>query len=374
MIDNRVLKEKANALPDRPGVYLMKDSIDNIIYIGKAKNLKNRVRQYFMNSKNRSPKVEKLILNVSDFEYIITDTELEALIMECALIKQEKPFYNKLMKNEKAYVYIKINLQEQIPGLNLVYEKLEDESVYFGPYTSASVVESAIEAFKEFTSIRRCNKVLSNKNMCFYYRGCKCSELCNGNGNREEYLITINNIIEFLKGKDFGFFQLLQKEMEIASENLNFEKAGKIRDYVKALKGVIAAQNTIKDSNKRKYIIALQSIDENSYKIFLIYGNRLVNSLIIGEEALINHELVEHVIFRSGEHWGSRESLESWARNDENTVTKEELDEQQIIFSYLKSKRETVKYRQIPYKYIKAKDYKFISEVLNGLRNLQNNN
>lgn len=374
MIDNRVLKTKASALPDKPGVYLMKDSTGIIIYIGKAKNLRNRVGQYFMNLKNRSPKVEKLILNVSDFEYIITDTELDALIMECALIKQVKPFYNKLMKNEKAYVYIKINLQEQIPGLNIVHEKLEDGSVYFGPYTSASVLESAIEAFREFTSIRRCNKVLSNKKMCFYYRGCKCSELCNGNGNREEYMINVNNIIEFLKGRDFGFFQLLERKMEIASENLDFEKAAKIRDYVKALKGVVAAQNTIRDSNKRKHIMALQDIGENSCKIFLIYGNRLVNSLVIDGGALINHEFVEHAIFSSGEHSESKENLELGVRNGETTVTKEELDEEQIIHSYLKSKRDTIKYKQIPYKYIKAKDYKYISEVLNDLRHIPKNN
>lgn len=374
MIDNRVLKEKANDLPDKPGVYLMKDSIENIIYIGKAKNLKNRVKQYFMNLKNRSPKVEKLILNVSDFEYIITDTELDALIMECALIKQVKPFYNKLMKNEKAYVYIKINLQEQIPGLNIVYERLEDGAVYFGPYTSTSVLESAIEAFREFTPIRRCNKVLSNKKMCFYYRGCKCSELCNGNGNREEYMITINNIVEFLKGRDFGLFQLLENEMEIAAENLDFEKAARLRDYINALKRVIAAQNTIKDSNKRRYMLALQSIDENRCKIFWIYGNRLVNSLIIDKEALIDHELVNSVIFSLEEELEFKENLEQEAKYSETAVTKEELDEEQIIYSYLKSKRETIKYKQIPHKYIKAKDYKYISEVLNGLRNLQKNN
>jgi excinuclease ABC subunit C len=199
-------QEALKNLPEHPGVYIMKNADNEIIYIGKAISLKNRVRQYFQNSANHSPKVRAMVSHIAEFEYILVDSEMEALILECNLIKKHKPRYNILLKDDKHYPYIKVTLNEEYPRVMLTRKVLKDGAKYFGPYTDSTAVRETIDTIRRVYPIRTCNRDLSfgkeAGRPCLYYHMNKCAAPCTGKVDREYYMSLINKIMLFLSGKN----------------------------------------------------------------------------------------------------------------------------------------------------------------------------
>ena len=270
---NEILKQ----LPQRPGVYMMVDSLGNIIYVGKAKNLKNRVSQYFKNQKDRAPKVAEMIQNIHTFKYIVTDTELDAFIEECRLIKEIKPRYNKQMKNNRNYSYIKIPA-EQYPKVTIVNEKADDGALYFGPFTSPHRVETTVQYLNDFYPIRKCTspRLVTRANGCLFHQLGTCLGVCTGKVSPDEYRAHIEKIQKLLNGNDVAAIQELPKRLDMAIENLKFEKAAKYREYYLGLRHVIGKQRLVQSSSKNRNILAVELIDTVFAKLFLIKGNKLL--------------------------------------------------------------------------------------------------
>lgn len=275
-----ILLKKALALPHSPGVYIMKDNSKNIIYIGKAKNLKNRVSQYFSPSKEQLKKVEKMVFNVDTFEYIITDSEFEALVLECSLIKQYQPKYNILLKDDKGYHYIKIS-NEDWPKITEAKQKNDKNAKYLGPYTSSSTVKSSIDEALKIFKLPTCNRNFSNKNKnsraCLNYYINQCSAPCIGKIKKSDYLESINEAIDFLKNGNSSSIKDLTKKMLIASDKLEFEKAAKIRDKINSLNKITKDKQKVILSNKENIdVIALaQSKNYICFEIFNFIGGKL---------------------------------------------------------------------------------------------------
>lgn len=274
----RHLKE----LPASPGVYLMKDKYSNIIYVGKAVSLKNRVRQYFQSSKNHSRKVVSMVRNIDSFEYIITDSELEALILECNLIKKYKPKYNILLKDDKTYPYIKVTLNEEFPRVMKVRRILKDKAKYFGPYTNVSAVNETIDIIRGMYPIRTCNidiekAIRTNTRPCLNYHIKKCVGPCTGRVKREEYMEMIEEIMLFLSGKGENLIGVYKEKMLEASSNLDFEKAANYRDSINSLQEVIQKQKVSKvQSDSDQDVIAMANFDEEAcVQIFFIRNGKI---------------------------------------------------------------------------------------------------
>lgn len=277
------IQEQLKKLPAEPGVYLMKDKYDNIIYVGKAISLKNRVRQYFQSSKNHSSKVKSMVGHIHQFEYIITDSELEALILECNLIKQYRPKYNVLLRDDKTYPYIKITLNEDYPRVLKVRRVLKDKAKYFGPYTNLSAVNDTLEIIRNTYPIRTCNididRAIKNKmRPCLNMHIKKCVGPCTGNVSKEEYNKMIEEIILFLSGKEEKFIEILKEKMKKCSEDFNFEEAAIYRDKIKNLEEIIQKQKidtTISDLNQD--VIAMARADnEACVQVFFIRNGKIV--------------------------------------------------------------------------------------------------
>ncbi|MFI3140693.1 MAG: excinuclease ABC subunit UvrC [Clostridia bacterium] len=256
----KTLREKAMKLPLTPGVYIMKNKSHKIIYIGKAKKLKNRVSQYFGSQNNHLIKVRKMVENVDDFDYILTDTEFEALVLECSLIKQYMPKYNILLKDDKGYSYVKITANPW-GKLSPCYRKDDPDANYIGPYTGNFSVSNAVSQAKEIFKLPTCNKVfprdIKKSRPCLNFYIDKCAAPCSGKIKRSEYEENLAGAVAFLKGGSTNYCKKLQEEMMILAENLEFEKAGKLRDRIKAIEKI---------NNKQKIIIA-QGKDEDVFAI-----------------------------------------------------------------------------------------------------------
>ena len=233
-------------LPEKPGVYLMKNSLGEIIYVGKAKILKNRVRQYFQQNKNHSEKVKSMVKNIAEFEYIVTDSEMEALILECNLIKKHRPRYNILLKDDKFYPFIKITTNEDFPRIFVTRHYVKDGNKYFGPYTNGTAVYETMNLIRKIFPIRTCKKSIieggKTTRSCLNYHIKKCTAPCEGRISKEEYRKVINDVIDILSGKDKSIVNSLKKEMELESSRLNFEKAAIIRDRINAINILIEGQ------------------------------------------------------------------------------------------------------------------------------------
>ena len=281
---NTKLKEllkKALTLPSEPGVYIMKDQSKNIIYIGKSKSLKNRVSQYFTGDKNHAVKVQKMVSQVDSFEYIITDSEFEALVLECSLIKQHKPKYNILLKDDKGYHYIKVT-SEDWPTISVVKQKIEDGSVYIGPYTSSWSVKKAVDEVLKIFKLPSCNlkfpRDIKKRRPCLNYYINQCFAPCNGKVTMQQYNETINEALQFLKGSGSFSVKELTKEMNLASDNMNFEKAAKIRDRITAIKRINDKQKVVAQSVQEQDVIALAKFNElGCFEIFRFENGRMFN-------------------------------------------------------------------------------------------------
>ncbi|MCR4944606.1 MAG: excinuclease ABC subunit UvrC [Clostridium sp.] len=237
-------------LPDRPGVYLMKNSLGEIIYVGKAKVLKNRVRQYFQNSKNHSQKVRSMVKNIVEFEYIVTDSEMEALILEGNLIKKYRPKYNIALKDDKFYPFIKVTLNEEFPRVFMTRNFVKDGAKYFGPYTNVTAVHETMSLIRKVFPIRTCKMNITEGmepvRPCLNYHIKKCNAPCAGYISKKDYRVIIDEIVDILSGKDKSMIAKLKEEMQKESEALNFEKAASIRDKILAIETLVKKQKVFR--------------------------------------------------------------------------------------------------------------------------------
>ncbi|MBQ3088486.1 MAG: excinuclease ABC subunit UvrC [Clostridia bacterium] len=253
------LRKKSMALPLEPGVYIMKNKSGQIIYIGKAKKLKNRVSSYFGSDKQHTLKVKKMVDQVNDFDYIICDTELEALLLECSLIKQHSPKYNILLKDDKGYHYIKITSGDW-PMISEVKQKLNDKAEYLGPYNSGWILKQTVDEAQKIFGLPRCSKQfprdIGKSRPCLNHHLGLCSAPCSGKIKQKDYLESVKSAVEFIKGGSANTAAKLQKQMEKAAENLEFELAAKLRDRIKALSRASERQKVITTSYKEQDVIA----------------------------------------------------------------------------------------------------------------------
>jgi len=284
------IAQELNNLPALPGVYLMKDAEGNIIYVGKAVSLKNRVKQYFQKSSNHSPKVAAMVSKISSFEYIVTDTEVEALILECNLIKLHKPRYNILLKDDKGYPYIKITMQEAYPRVMMARRKEDDGAKYFGPYISNYSVHNTIETLKKIFPLKTCNRDLpreiGKKRPCLNYHLGRCLAPCQGGVSTEEYMKNINDIIKLLTGRSDEIIKRLEGEMQEAAEALEFEKAARLRDRIRYIETISQRQKVDLSTEEDLDIIALASNESDAcVQVFFIREGKILgrNHFILEE-------------------------------------------------------------------------------------------
>lgn len=319
------IKEKAKMLPSSPGVYLMKDLSGHIIYVGKSKNLKNRVQSYLYHSKNHTKKVEKLVNHLRDFDYILTDTEFEAFILECKLIKEFQPMYNRVMKTPKSYTYIKIRKDtfELTSSRNT-----NDGYLYFGPYTNKKTVEEAVNGIKEFYQIN-CNNPLNNHTPCFNYSIGKCMGICFKNSAIEQYHKVLNRTIAFLQGKDKTILEEMEQKMINAASTLDFELAAEIKEWLKSVRALYKKGKVIQFTKENNYIVVAEFLEDNKLKLFLIRGNHILYKEIFKLNNINLKELCS--LIRSSILQDFKDiSLPK-------DIRKDEIDEAQIIYSYLNS-------------------------------------
>jgi excinuclease ABC subunit C len=277
------IQEQLKKLPAEPGVYLMKDKNDKVIYVGKAISLKNRVRQYFQSSKNHTSKVKSMVRNIDKFEYIITDSELEALILECNLIKQYRPKYNVLLRDDKTYPYIKLTVNEDYPRILKVRKVLKDKAKYFGPYTNITAVNDTLEIIRNTYPIRTCNidieKAIKNKvRPCLNKHIKKCVGPCTGEVSKEEYNKMIEEVILFLSGKEERLIEILKEKMNKCSMDFNFEDAAMYRDKIRSLEDMIQKQKIDSGtSDLNQDVIAMaRAHDEACVQVFFIRNGKIV--------------------------------------------------------------------------------------------------
>ena len=280
------IEEELKKLPDKPGVYLMHDKADNIIYVGKAVVLKNRVRQYFRKN-NKTARIEKMVSLIDHFEYIVVESEDEALILECNLIKKYRPKFNVLLKDDKTYPYIKVDVKSDYPGVFMTRRIINDGAKYFGPYPSASSAKEMVSFIKEKFQIRQCKNFKNRDRACLNYHIKKCLAPCMGYVSKEEYKKQIDQICLLLDGKIESIIKALEEEMEECSKKLEFEKAAAIRDRIQAIERV---------SEKQK----VSNISENNIDVIGLFKNEVTvcieiffirNSKMIGREHYFFDEL-----------------------------------------------------------------------------------
>lgn len=281
--ENATIKQKLKNLPLCPGVYIMKNSEGDVIYVGKSKLLKNRVSQYFMNSKNHSQKTLSMVSNVADFDYMVTDTEVEALVLECNLIKKYRPKYNILLKDDKQYPFIKITVQDEFPRIYMTRQIKKDGAKYFGPYMSSFVIKETIETIKKIFKVRSCNKNLpkdiGKTRPCLFYHINQCSAPCDNKISKEEYREVIDKITDVLNGKFNKLLKDLKEEMIKASDNLEFEKAARYRDKIEGIKVFGEKQKITSTKEDNRDIIGLYQDDShNCIEVFYMRGGKIVGS------------------------------------------------------------------------------------------------
>ena len=275
------IQEELKKLPGKPGVYIMHDEKDDIIYVGKAISLKNRVRQYFQSSRNKGAKIEQMVTHIRRFEYIVTDSELEALVLECNLIKEHRPKYNTMLMDDKAYPFIKVTVEEPFPRVMLARKMVKDKSKYFGPYTSAGAVKDTIELIRKLYQIRSCNRKLprdiGKERPCLNYHIHQCKAPCQGYISQEEYRESVNEVIHFLNGNYDVILKELEEKMEEASEALEFERAIEYRELLTSVQKIAQKQKITDTAGEDRDILAVAVEEEDAVvQVFFIRGGRLI--------------------------------------------------------------------------------------------------
>ncbi|EOU2020631.1 excinuclease ABC subunit UvrC [Clostridium perfringens] len=336
-------------LPDKPGVYIMKNSLGEVIYVGKAKVLKNRVRQYFQNSKNHSEKVRAMVKNIAEFEYIVTDSEMEALILECNLIKKYSPRYNIALKDDKFYPFIKITTNEDFPRVYVTRNFAKDGNRYFGPYTNGTAVYEVMGLIKKLFPLRTCKKAIVEggepTRACLNYHINLCKAPCAGYISKAEYWEMIDEIINILNGTDTSIIKKLKLEMEKAAEELEFEKAAKIRDRILAIELIIEKQKmfTVKEGDE-DFIDLYTDEKDGCAQVFFVREGK-----VTGREHFmienIGDDPVEEVIssFIASFYGGT-------AQIPKTIYVPEEIEDQELIEKFLTEKRGSKVWIKVPKK------------------------
>ena len=271
-----IIEEELKKLPDRPGVYIMRDKDDNIIYVGKAISLKNRVRQYFRKN-NKTARIEKMVSLIDHFEYIVVDNEAEALILECNLIKKNRPKFNVLLKDDKTYPYIKIDLKSDFPGVYITRRVINDGSKYFGPYANPGSAKEMMDFIRQKYKIHQCRTLKERTRPCLNYHINRCLAPCMGYVKKEEYMEQIYEIIDLLEGRIDKIMKELEAQMKDASEKLNFERAAELRDRMQAIERVSAKQKVSNISENNIDVIGIAKSElQVCIEIFFVRGSKMI--------------------------------------------------------------------------------------------------
>jgi excinuclease ABC subunit C len=345
-------------LPEAPGVYLMRNHLGEVIYVGKAKILKNRVRQYFQSSKNHAEKVKAMVKNIAEFEYIVTDSEMEALILECNLIKKYSPRYNILLKDDKHYPFIKITINEEFPRVFVTRNIASDGSKYFGPYTDATAVYTVMEHIKKIFPLRTCKRVIKEElpptRPCLNYHIGLCKAPCAGFISKAEYSIMIKDTVELLTGKDKNIKDGLRREMEDAAEILEFEKAGQLRDKIMAIDKINEKQKIVIGNCENEDFVNVY-VDEKDVclQIFFLRDGKIIGRehFILNDEAEVpGTELIEEFIKR---FYGGTAFIPK-------TIYVPFINEVEILQQWLSSKKESKVLIKVPQKGEKKKTLEMV--------------
>ena len=275
------IQEELKKLPGKPGVYIMHDDRDAIIYVGKAISLKNRVRQYFQSSRNKGAKIEQMVSRISRFEYIVTDSELEALVLECNLIKEHRPKYNTMLTDDKTYPFIKVTTSEDYPRVLFSRSMKKDKNKYYGPYTSAGAVNNTIDLIHKIYKIRTCSRKLprdiGNERPCLNYHIKQCNAPCQGYISREDYRKSVDEVLGFLNGNYSPVVKMLERRMNEAAEQMDFEAAIEQRELLKSVKMIAQKQKITNSDGEDKDIIALAVQESDAVvQMFFIRGGRMI--------------------------------------------------------------------------------------------------
>ncbi len=275
------IEEELKKLPGQPGVYIMHDAKDAIIYVGKAISLKNRVRQYFQSSRDKTAKIKQMVSKIARFEYIVTDSELEALVLECNLIKEHRPRYNTMLKDDKTYPYIKVTASEEYPRILFSRQMKKDKNKYFGPFTSAGAVKDTIELIRKIYRIRACSRKLpqdmGKDRPCLYYHIHQCDAPCQGYISQADYQESVKQAVGFLNGQYEPVMKYLEEKMRTASETMEFEKAIEYRDLLDSVKKVAQKQKITSQSMEDRDIIAMAKDERDAVvQVFFVRDGKLI--------------------------------------------------------------------------------------------------
>lgn len=348
------IQEELKKLPQKPGVYIMHDADDTIIYVGKAISLRNRVRQYFRPSHDEGIRKDQMVKQIARFEYIITDSELEALILECNLIKEHRPKYNTMLRDDKSYPYIRVTLGEAFPRVLFSRQMKKDKSRYFGPYTSAGAVKDTIELLRKIYQLRTCNRTLprdtGKDRPCLNYHIHQCMAPCQGYISQEKYRKRIDKAIEFLNGNYQPVLKELEEKMQQASENLEFEKAIEYRELLNSVKQVAQKQKITNSDGEDKDVIAIASDREDAVvQVFFVRDGKLIGRdhfhVRVGSDDTKSQVLAEFIKqFYAGTPFIPKEIM-----------LPEEIEEADVISQWLTEKRGQKVYIRVPKKGSKEK-------------------
>ncbi len=355
-----IIEEELKKLPGKPGVYIMHDERDDIIYVGKAVSLKNRVRQYFQSSRNKGAKIEQMVTHIRRFEYIVTDSELEALVLESNLIKEHRPKYNTMLKDDKSYPFIKVTMNEPYPRVLFARHMKKDKCKYFGPFTSSTAVKDVIELVRKLYNIRSCNRVLprdfGKERPCLYYHMGQCLAPCTGKVSRDEYLANMDRALAFLNGDFQDIIKELTDKMQIASEELRFEDAGAYRDLIQSIQRIGERQKITSYGEEDKDIIAAD-MDESED---LRDQDAVVQVFFVREGRLIGRE---HFFLRVARGDTKSQVLSSFLKQyyagtpfiPKEIMLQTEIEDADIITEWLSGRRGQKVYLRVPKKGTKEK-------------------
>ena len=352
--NNFDIQEELKKLPGRPGVYIMHDEQDHIIYVGKAISLKNRVRQYFQSSRNKGVKIEQMVTHIRRFEYIVTDSELEALVLECNLIKEHHPKYNTMLMDDKTYPFIKVTTNEVFPRVMLSRKMLKDKARYFGPYTSSQAVRDTIDLIHKLYHLRSCSRNLprdiGKERPCLNYHIKQCKAPCQGYISQEEYGRAVNEVLRFLNGNYDTVLRELEEKMNAASEALEFERAIEYRELISSVKKVAQKQKITDSSGEDRDVLAVASQEEDAVvQVFFIRGGRLIGR--------------DHFYLRITKGESASETLNSFILQyyagtpfiPAELMLQDEVEDREILETWLSSKRGQKVTLRVPKKGTKEK-------------------
>ncbi len=341
------IEEELKKLPAKPGVYLMHDEKDAIIYVGKAISLKNRVRQYFQSSRNKGVKIEQMVTHIARFEYIITDSELEALVLECNLIKEHRPKYNTMLMDDKTYPYIKVTVNEDYPRVLFSRQLKKDKAKYYGPYTSAGAVKDTIDLIHKLYQIRTCSRSLprdiGKERPCLNYHIKQCQAPCQGYVSKEEYGKNVAKALEFLNGNYGPLLKELEEKMKAASDAMEFEKAIEYRELLNSVKQIAQKQKITNSDMEDKDIIALAVEGEDAVvQVFFIRDGRLIGR--------------DHFYLKTSEGEAEKEILGSFIKQfyagtpyiPRELMIQESIDDQELIEQWLTARKGHRVYLRVP--------------------------